>query len=246
MISGSVTAPSRRILRARKSPSASSPSAPARSSHRPERPCMKTKAARAIVVEPPVVSEESPMNPQNVLKLRSATKYESSSLPARRRQTNPIARTPARYATSRMRVSVDKESSQLEPLRGLERDGFEEHGPHGERAFVDVEVGGVVRAVASGGSGPDEEEAAGHAIEENGHVLSAERSRLDVHVLLAEELPGGFDHHFRHRAVVDRRAVDAPVIELRPHAGRLGGAAHDARDFLGEGPARLFREGARG
>src|SRR5258705_12280064 len=147
MISGSVPAPSRRILLARKRPSARRPSAPARSSHRPETPCEKTKAASTIVVEPPVVSEDSPMNPQNVLKLRYATKYESSSLPARRRQTNPIARTPARYATSRMRVSVDTESSQLEPLRGFDRDGFEEHGPQGEGPLVDVEIGGVVRAV---------------------------------------------------------------------------------------------------
>ena len=83
---------------------------------------MKTKAASAIVVEPPVVSEDNPMNPQKVLKLRSATKYESSSRPARRRQTNPMARTPARYATRKTVVSIGEFSVVSDPRLRLKTD----------------------------------------------------------------------------------------------------------------------------
>ena len=57
---------------------------------------MYTKAASAIVVEPPVVREASPMNPQNVVRLRSATKYEASSRLARFLQARPMASVPAR------------------------------------------------------------------------------------------------------------------------------------------------------
>ena len=48
------------------------------------------------MVEPPVVSEASPIVLQNVDSDRPATKYDASSLPAARRWAAPTAKTVTR------------------------------------------------------------------------------------------------------------------------------------------------------
>ena len=99
---------------------------------------------------------------------------------------------------------------------------------------------------APSGRRADEEEAAGHAVEKDGHVLASERPGVRLDVLFSEKTLRGLDDELRHRAVVDRRAVDAPVIEARAHSGRLGRPAHDPLDLLGQRLPGLFREAADG
>src|SRR5437879_13392028 len=108
-----------------------------------------------MVVGPPVVREARPRKPQKVERLRSATKYEISSRPARRRQRKPMARTAARYAArkTKARVCTSARERRAAPSRPLEspRD-FPGRGLEQRRSHRRSEERGVGKAVRDRGS----------------------------------------------------------------------------------------------
>src|SRR5258706_4813269 len=206
-----------RTRAARKSPSARSPSAPARSSQRPGSPFAATRAARTSVVEPPITVEESAAQVVRSPNDLSPTRKLADEREAARAERSPIARTTAPYAArARINASTRRRGRRL-GLEHVLRVAGEEARGGADRALVEVEDRRVVRGAepALGRRRAHEREGAGHAGEELAEVLAPHRPAVARDVAVADEARRDLQAALRLARVVDEPVVRSPIRRLR-------------------------------